>query len=91
MRTIILSRRFKKDFQLCLKRGLKPETFEKIAALLANDKTLPASCRPHKLGGNYSGYSECHLAPDWLLVYQLDDGANEIIFVRTGTHSDLFT
>ena len=90
MRTVIPSRRFKKDFKLCLKRGLNADDLETIAELLANDKSLPPNCRPHKLAGNYAGYHECHITPDWLLVYRLVDEDNAIIFERTGTHSDLF-
>jgi len=71
-----------------LKRGAKPERLAAIVEKLANDEPLPKKCRPHQLSGNWQGFCECHLAPDWLLIYQVTD--SELILVRTGSHSDLF-
>ncbi len=57
-------------------------------SLLANDEPLPARCRPHRLAGEWSGFWECHIGPDWLLIYDLDDEG--LALHRTGTHADLF-
>jgi mRNA interferase YafQ len=56
---------------------------------LLNEKPLDKSCRDHSLTGNYKGRRECHIEPDWLLVYKIDKKAGEIVFERTGTHSDI--
>ncbi len=88
MRIIRRTTRFRKDFKRMLKRGADERAFMRIVTLLANDEPLPESCRPHMLSGNWHGYRECHIAPDWLLLYELPDG--ELILVRTGTHADLF-
>lgn len=90
MRNVIPARRFNKDFKRCLARGLNPDILQKIVDLLARDKPLPHACRPHKLSGSFAGNWECHLAPDWLLIYSLDDENNALNLERTGTHSDLF-
>jgi len=90
MRSIIKSSRFKKEFKRSLKRGCDPAKLAEVISLLANDAPLPDRCRPHKLSGNYTGYWECHIEPDWLLVYELNDEENLLELVRTGTHSDLF-
>ncbi len=71
-----------------LKRGADERRFMRIISLLARGEPLPASCRPHVLSGDWHGYQECHVAPDWLLIYEMED--DELILVRTGTHADLF-
>ncbi len=80
--------RFKRDYKQVLKRGCARQRMVEVLTLLVNEQPLPASCRPHKLGGEYSGYWECHLSPDWLLIYEYYE--DELILRRTGTHSDLF-
>ena len=90
MREIIVSSRFKKDLKRAKRRGLNLEDISEIIDLLAQDAELPKACRPHKLKGNFSGYWECHIHPDWLLVYDLDDD-ELLVLVATGTHSDLFS
>ncbi len=84
------SNRFHKDYKRCLKRGWDINKLKKIAILIEANKTLPVACRLHKLGGTYSGYWECHVAPDWLLIYYLDDEKDTVTYERTGTHADLF-
>lgn len=59
-----------------------------VIQLLVNDEKLPNQCRPHKLMGNFIGQWECHIAPDWLLIYQYNE--SEIVLLDTGTHADLF-
>ena len=61
-----------------------------VVELIENAEELPATCRPHKLTGNYSDHWECHIASDWLLIYLLNEDENTVKFERTGTHSDLF-
>jgi mRNA interferase YafQ len=71
-----------------IRRGKPVEKFKENASRLISQSFLEARFRNHKLSGNYKGRWECHLEPDWLLIYKLT--GNEIIFERTGTHSDLF-
>ena len=79
---------FQKDLKLMLRRGKPVEKFKDAANQLIAQSVLGARLRNHKLSGNYKDRWECHLEPDWLLIYKLS--GNEIIFERTGTHSDLF-
>ena len=88
MKTFDPSRKFQKDYRRCVSRGLDLSRLEQIINLLAEDQELPARCRPHRLSGNWSGYWECHIAPDWLLIYNVDE--TTLFLERTGTHSDLF-
>ncbi|MDZ7837809.1 MAG: type II toxin-antitoxin system YafQ family toxin [Actinomycetota bacterium] len=82
------TRQFKKDFKHCKKRGYDMQQLINVMKLLGESKKLPVKNKDHNLKGNYSKSRECHIGPDWLLIYQLFD--NDIIFVRTGSHSDLF-
>jgi mRNA interferase YafQ len=79
---------FGRDLKLMQKRGKDPEKFKTVANVLIEQKVLAPNCRNHKLSGNYKGRWECHLEPNWLLIYKLS--ATEIIFERMGTHADLF-
>jgi mRNA interferase YafQ len=79
---------FQKDLKLMLRRGKAVEKFKEAANHLIAQRVLDARFRNHKLSGNYKDRWECHLEPDWLLIYKLS--GNEIVFERTGTHSDLF-
>jgi len=79
---------FKKDYKRCKKRNYNISTLESVITLLIQNKELPNKYRDHFLIGNYNGRRECHLAPDWLLIYKIE---NDTIFLeRTGSHSDLF-
>ena len=88
MKRINITNRFKKDLARCAKRGYGKEKFEEILDLLERDLPLPAKCRPHVLVGDWAGHVECHIGPDWLLIYK--NGDEEINLVATGTHSDIF-
>ena len=88
MKTIDVTNRCKKDIARCARRGFKKERFDRIIDMLENDAILPAACRPHLLSGNWAGHTECHIRPDWLLIYKVD--GDSIILVATGTHADLF-
>ncbi len=79
---------FKRDYKLVIKRGLNLEKLKDVMKKLAEETPLDSKFKDHKLTGNYKNHRECHIEPDWLLIYQIIEG--EIIFVRTGTHSDLF-
>ena len=81
---------FKRDYKLCKKRGLDMSLLDKAISVLATEGELPSSYRPHKLVGKYSGCWECHIQPDWLLVYKIDQEDVLLLLFRTGTHSDLF-
>lgn len=80
--------RFKKESKLQEKRGKDIRKLRDVIVLLRNEILLPARYRNHKLGGNWMGHWECHLEPDWLLVYQIDEAMLKL--VATGTHTDLF-
>ena len=81
---------FKKDFKQAVKRGLKIELLVEVITLLSEGKTLPPKYNDHALVGDYAHFRECHITPDWLLIYLLD-GENLILtLVRTGSHSNLF-
>ena len=81
---------FKKDFKLAMKRSMKIELLEEVIAMLAMGETLPDKNKDHALTGNWVGHRECHILPDWLLVYRLEDDILVLTLTRTGTHSDLF-
>lgn len=81
---------FKRDFKRAVKRGLNPELLEEVVGLLAEGKSLPIKYKDHALSGVYSGYRECHIQSDWLLIYKIKADVLLLILTRTGTHSDLF-
>lgn len=80
--------KFKKDYKLCQKRGYNITLLQTAIDILAIPQPLPQKNKDHSLTGNYAGYRECHLLPDWLLIYQQTQ--DELILYRTGTHADLF-
>ena len=90
MLTIKYHTMFKKDFKKIKKRGYDISRLEKIVELLANDVPLPEQFKDHNLSGNYNGFRECHIAPDWLLIYQVNNNELVLVLSRTGSHSDLF-
>jgi len=90
MRQIVQTSRFKKDLKISAKRGCDIEKLKTVLTMLVNDEPLPEKYKDHNLSGKYEGYSECHIEPDWLLVYRKDDDKLYLILYRTGTHSDLF-
>jgi mRNA interferase YafQ len=88
MLTTVSTNRFLKDVKLAQRRGKDVKKLEAVILLLANQSTLPAQLRDHFLSGDWAHHRECHIAPDWLLIYKIH--ADELFLVRTGTHSDLF-
>lgn len=81
---------FKKDYKRIVKRGYDIALLENVIRMLADGETLPAKYRDHALTGNYSSYRECHITPDWLLIYEVRESELILVLSRTGTHSDLF-
>ncbi|MEY8262375.1 type II toxin-antitoxin system YafQ family toxin [Oscillospiraceae bacterium 50-60] len=90
MLTIKYQTAFKKDYKRIKKRGYDTRLLEKVIELLAEGQDLPAEYRDHALSGNYNGCRECHIAPDWLLVYEVIEKELLLYLTRTGTHSDIF-
>ncbi len=90
MLKIVPSNQFKRDLKLARKRGCKMEHLRDVVNALANEQKLDEKYRDHRLAGNYNGFRECHVEPDWLLVYRINQDALELFLFRTGTHSDLF-
>ena len=87
---IIQTSKFKKELKLAKKRGLDIQLLDEIVELLASDKELPIKNRDHSLKGNYLGYRECHITPDWLLIYKKSENKLVLTLARTGSHADLF-
>lgn len=85
-------RQFKRDYKLALKRGLKAFKLEEILEILIKGESLPEKYRDHQLVASkyYQNVRECHIQPDWLLIYQIDNDNLILNLVRTGSHSDLF-
>ena len=81
---------FKMDYKLAKKRGLKITLLDAVIETLASGGALPEKNRDHALSGDYEGYRECHIAPDWLLIYRIEDDVLVLVLSRTGSHSDLF-
>lgn len=79
---------FKKDFKTCKKRGYDMDFLQQIIDILVIPASLPEKNKDHRLKGNYINKRECHIMPDWLLIYRIEN--NRLILYRTGTHSDLF-
>lgn len=82
--------RFKKDYKLAKKRSLEIEELHRVIELLAESGTLPERYRDHPLVGDYHGARECHIQPDWLLIYNLYEDVLVLELLRTGSHSNLF-
>ncbi len=90
MLTIKYHSSFKKDYKRVVKRGYNIKLLEAIIMKLANGEVLPEKNKDHALSGDYSGCRECHITPDWLLIYEIDNGELILYLTRTGSHSDLF-
>ena len=81
---------FKKDLRRMAKRGVDMDLLDEIITLLRECKPLPERCEDHPLTGNWAGHRDCHIQPDWLLIYIIDNDALVLAATRTGSHSDLF-
>lgn len=90
MLNIVSSNRFKKDLKLVLRRGYRIELLEEVVNKLADGIVLEPKYKDHELAGEFKGLRECHITPDWLLIYQVIENDLVLYLSRTGTHSDLF-
>lgn len=90
MYKIIPTTQFKKDLKLIKKQGKDVTELNKVINSLAAGETLPEKYRDHLLSGNWRNHRECHIAPDWLLIYKIDNNVLVLTLARTGSHSDLF-
>ena len=90
MLKIVPSNHFKRDLKLAKKRGYDISLLQTVIDHLAMRHPLDAKYRDHELSGDYIGFRECHILPDWLLVYRIENDTLELFLFRTGTHSDLF-
>ena len=90
MLEILSSNRFKKDLKLAIRRGYNIALLENVVNKLASQESLEPKYKDHELAGEFKGLRECHITPDWLLVYQIVENELVLFLSRTGTHSDLF-
>ena len=90
MYKIKTSNKFEKDVVKCAKRNYNLDALEIVITHLEQAGKLPEKYRPHKLSGNYKNYWECHIKPDWLIIWRQNNKSGIIELVRTGTHSELF-
>lgn len=87
---IVQTGKFKNDLKLAKKRGYNLSLLSTVVDTLAAGQPLPEYHRDHNLSGNYNGCRECHITPDWLLIYEITEDELYLYLTRTGTHSDLF-
>lgn len=87
---IVITSMFKKDLKLIKKRGYDLSLLKNVVDTLAEGKLLSEKYKDHNLIGNYKGCRECHITPDWLLIYEISEDEIILYLTRTGTHSDLF-
>jgi mRNA interferase YafQ len=85
---IVKSTAFKKDVDVCVARGYDLTKLKVLIEKLSNKEKLEQKHKDHKIAGKFDGHRECHVEPDWLLIYRLDSGT--LYLIRTGTHADLF-
>jgi len=90
MYLIRTTKTFEADVKRCKKRGYDMQALMTVIKLLEVNGTLPLQYKPHKLLGSYKGYWECHIRPDWLLIWQQNNKELILLFTNTGTHADLF-
>ena len=88
--SIIWTSQFKKDYKLAIRRHLDIDLLDEVIRRLASCQPLPEKNRDHALTGNYTGFRECHIQNDWLLIYKISGDILTLILTRTGSHSDLF-
>lgn len=87
---IIWTTQFKKDYKLAMKRNLDIGLLDNVIRILSRGEALPEQNKDHALTGNFVGFRECHIKPDWLLIYKIASGVLVLTLARTGSHSDLF-
>ena len=87
---IVLSNQFRRDLKRIIKRGQDTNKLEHVVNRLASGERLDIKNHDHNLSGEFSGFRECHISPDWLLIYKIEENELILLLMRTGTHSDLF-
>lgn len=87
---VVMSSRFSRDLKILARRGYDLNNIKFVVEELANGKKLDPKYKDHQLQGDYTGKRECHILPDWLLIYEIRDEELLLYLVRTGSHSDLF-
>ncbi len=90
MRTFSRTNQFKKDVKCAEKRGKDKAKFKAMLERLIDGEPMPPEFKDHPLRGNFAGSRDCHIEPDWVLIYTLSEKDTRVCFERTGTHSDLF-
>lgn len=90
MCSIQFTNQFKKDLKLAKKQGKNLDKLFEVINILAKEEKLGTKFKDHDLSGNYKGTRECHIEPDWLLIYEIDNNALILMLYRLGTHSELF-
>lgn len=90
MLEIVISNRFKKDYKLAMRRGYNLDLLEEVVNKIAAGEMLEPKYKDHELSGEYAGFRDCHIQPDWLLIYQKREKELVLLLSRTGSHSDLF-
>ena len=89
-RDIVWTTKFKKDYKLSIKRNRNIDLLDDIIRALSRGEILPEKNKDHELPGDWVGHRECHIQPDWLLIYRIEDDVLVLTLCRTGSHSDLF-
>ena len=87
---IVFTSRFRKDVKLAKKQHKDLDAMYQVIEKLANGEKLDAKYRDHDLSGNYAGCRECHIEPDWIMIYEIIDNVLVLSLIRIGSHSDLF-
>lgn len=90
MYSIVTTSKFDKSLKLCKKRNYNLQLLKEVIDILQEKGKLPQKYKPHKLSGNYKDCWECHIKPDWLLIWKQNDSELILLLLVTGTHSDLF-
>ena len=89
MRSTVLGSRFRRDVKRMERRGKEMLKLRQVIHLLCQDEELPQNSKDHPLTGDWAGFRDCHIEPDWLLLYRIE--GSDLHLVRTGTHADLFS
>ena len=87
---VIWTSKFKKDYKLAMKRGFEIKLLDNVIRSLAKGEKLSEKHKDHELTGNWKGFRECHIEPDWILIYTIENNLLVLTLSRTGSHSDLF-
>ncbi len=87
---VLWTNQFKKDYKSAIKRNLDIDLLDDVIESLANLEPLDAKYKDHSLSGNWQSFRECHIKPDWLLIYKIDNGKLVLTLARTGSHNNLF-